>query len=131
MAQTNIESEAQGGLVERLAQLVGGRADVRLVYGEPIERKDMTIVPVARVRYGFGGGTGNKGKGEAVEAKGEGAGGGGGLMAAPAGFLILRDGEATYRAIRDPARMTGLVLAIAAGVMLTLRGVARMMRHRH
>ena len=57
-------------------------------------------------------------------------GGGAGIKAAPAGFLILRDGEAIYRPIRDPARLVGLALAVGAGLWLTLRALARFERAR-
>ena len=43
------------GLVERLAERVGGRASVEAVFGEPIVRDGVTVIPVASIAYGFGG----------------------------------------------------------------------------
>ncbi len=127
MTEMNLETQPRAKLVERLAELVGGAAGAHLVYGEPVERQGITIIPVARVRYGFGGGTGRKPHAGA-RADEEGEGGGGGVQAMPVGFLILRDGEATYRPIRDPARLTGLALAIGAGLWLAFRALSRVRR---
>jgi len=54
--------------IARLAEKLGMSARAASVYADPIERDGMTIIPVARVRYGFGGGDG-------VKAGEEGAGG--------------------------------------------------------
>src|SRR5690606_34414305 len=54
-----------------LAERVGTTARVETVFGEPVERDGVTVIPVARARWGFGGGTGAR-SGE----EGEGAGGG-------------------------------------------------------
>jgi hypothetical protein len=43
-------------LLERLAVLLGAKAGVEAVFGEPIMRERLTVIPVARVRWGFGGG---------------------------------------------------------------------------
>ena len=39
------------GFVERMAERVGGKASVRAVFGDPIERDGITVIPVARVRW--------------------------------------------------------------------------------
>src|ERR1044071_6413096 len=46
------------GFVERMAERVGAKASVGAVFGDPIERNGITIIPVAKVRWGFGGGAG-------------------------------------------------------------------------
>jgi uncharacterized spore protein YtfJ len=46
------------GFVERIAERVGAKANVRAVFGDPIERDGITVIPVARIRWGFGGGAG-------------------------------------------------------------------------
>src|SRR5829696_4917048 len=43
----------------RLAERVGAQANVKAVFGEPIERDGLVVVPVAKVRWGFGGGAGS------------------------------------------------------------------------
>ena len=47
-------------LLRRIGHLVGDRVSVSTVYGEPIEREGLTVVPVARARFGFGGGGGGE-----------------------------------------------------------------------
>lgn len=86
-------------LLERLAEKLGSRASVTAVYGEPITRDGITVIPVARVGFGFGGGAGREVGGD---KSGEGGGGGGGAEARPLGFIEIRDGAATYKPIRDP-----------------------------
>lgn len=82
-------------LVARLAEKLGMSARAASVYGDPIESDGVTIIPVARVRYGFGGGGGAK-DGE------EGAGGGGGVQVTPIGYIELRDGNSEFRPIKNP-----------------------------
>ncbi|MGA5508537.1 spore germination protein GerW family protein [Streptomyces umbrinus] len=98
-------------LLERLAEKLGGRASVSAVYGEPVTRNGVTVIPVAKVGLGFGVGVGR----EAGAAKtGEGGGGGGGAGAKPIGFIEIQEGFATYRPIRDPWVDVFVPLAVVA-----------------
>jgi len=105
------------GFVERLAGVVGG-SRVETVYGQPVERDGMTVIPVARVGYGFGG-AGKKIQGE--------EGGGGGAQVQPAGFISIRGGSAEFRCIPDPsadaAKVLALFLGAGLGSFLLLRGL--------
>lgn len=114
--------------VEKIADMLGTRAEARSVYGEPIVRDGVTIVPVARIRFGVGGGGGSKAGEKAGAATGQGQGGGGGLVATPAGFLIIRGGDVSFRPIRDTQRLSVLVLAVGVGVAFVLRGLAKLVR---
>ncbi|SNX65742.1 sporulation protein YtfJ [Streptomyces sp. TLI_55] len=91
--------QASTTLLERLADKLGGKASVEVVYGEPITRDGITVVPVARVSFGFGGGAG---QGSGTSLSGEGGGGGGGVDARPLGYIEIKDGTAVYKPIRDP-----------------------------
>ncbi|KAB1143287.1 sporulation protein [Streptomyces luteolifulvus] len=92
-------AHASVNLLERLADKLGGRASVSAVFGEPVTRDDITVIPVAGIGFGFGGGAGR----ETGTAKtGEGGGGGGGAAATPLGFIEIKNGTATYKPIRDP-----------------------------
>jgi hypothetical protein len=111
---------AYGGLVkppfvnvEKLGEAIGLRANARSVFGDPIERDGLTVVPVARVRWGFGGGGGN-GK------EGDGGGGGGGANAAPAGYIEISSGQARFRPIVDPAGFAVPVMLLAGLALLVL-----------
>ena len=114
----------------------GGAASAKAVFGEPVERDGVTVVPVARVRYGVGAGggrgPGRRKKGEAGEGEQVGYGHGGGVQAAPVGYIELSGGKASYRRIADPARPMAVALlfplvgaAAVSTVALVLAGLAR------
>jgi uncharacterized spore protein YtfJ len=46
------------GFVVRMADRIGAKVNVKTVFGEPVERDGITVIPVAKVRWGFGGGAG-------------------------------------------------------------------------
>ena len=134
------------GFVERMAERVGGKASVRAVFGDPIERDGITIVPVARVRWGFGGGAGTgpvavgpgrtgaspfsdaAGAGAEGSATGSGTGGGGGVTADPVGYLEIGPDGATFVSIVSPRPSPGFLLAAGATAALVLRGLAKLIR---
>jgi uncharacterized spore protein YtfJ len=60
---------------------------VRRVFGDPLERDGVTIVPAALVRGGGGGGGDKDGNG----------GGGFGVSAAPAGVYVVEDGHVEWK----------------------------------
>ncbi|WP_405741355.1 spore germination protein GerW family protein [Streptomyces sp. NBC_00028] len=105
-------AQASTTLLERLAEKLGGKATVGAVYGEPITRDGVTVVPVARVSFGFGGGAGHE-SGAARSA--DGGGGGGGVDARPLGYIEIRNGTAVYKPIRDP--WVDIALPLAAMVV--------------
>jgi uncharacterized spore protein YtfJ len=118
-------------LLERIADRIGARASVGAVFGDPIERGDLTVVPVARVRWGFGGGAGNAepAPGEPGDGGGAGGGGGGGgATADPIGYLEIGPGGATFRPITAayPSPLFLLVSGITAAIVL--RALARLLR---
>ncbi|MDN3357678.1 spore germination protein GerW family protein [Actinomadura sp. DC4] len=100
-------------LLERLADRLGGRASVSAVFGDPVERGDVTIIPVATVGFGFGAGVG-VGRKNKEEDQGQGGGGGGSTWAVPRGYIQIKDGQAVYRPIRDQ-RMDLLLAALVTG----------------
>jgi uncharacterized spore protein YtfJ len=141
------------GFVERMAERVGGKASVRAVFGDPIERDGITVIPVARVRWGFGGGAGSGpvpvgpgpdggspfsdvagAAGDEVTGNsstpqtGSGSGGGGGATADPVGYLEIGPDGATFVSIVSPRPSAGFVLAAGATAALVLRGLARLVR---
>jgi len=98
-------------LLERLAEVIQVNANSKQVYGEPVERDGATIIPVARIQWGFGGG----GIGHGAAERG---GGGGGVRAQPAGFVIIKDGEAEFRPYHD-ARDFALLAGVALAGLVT------------
>ena len=134
-AKREAEADAADERLNRFMESLGGTASARAVFGEPVEKDGVTIVPVARVRYGGGGGggrgAGRKKKGDAGDADQVGYGHGGGVQAAPVGYIELSGGQATYKRIADPARPMAIALlfplvgaiaiAIAAAAWVRLR----------
>ncbi|NHN61232.1 MULTISPECIES: GerW family sporulation protein [Halorussus] len=130
MSVTQIES-----IVERLQR----SANVRSVFGDPIERGEKTVVPVARVAFGFGGGYGSGGESddgsnrrgaggdastasENPTAEPRGAGGGGGAAAAPVGALEITDDGTRFVRFGERRRSLGLLGAgFAAGLLVGRR----------
>ncbi len=80
-----------------MAEKLGAVARAATVFGEPVERDGITVIPVAKARWGFGGGAGQR-KGEGEEE--DGAGGGGGVQVTPVGFIEIKDNTANFRPIR-------------------------------
>jgi uncharacterized spore protein YtfJ len=99
-------------LLEQIGQTVGQKANVSSVFGEPIEREGLTVIPVAKARFGFGGGGGS---GSREGDEGGGGGGGGGALVSPIGYIELHDGSAEFRRIATP--MDFLALVAAASVI--------------
>jgi uncharacterized spore protein YtfJ len=122
------EGGAVEGFVERMAERVGGRASVRAVFGDPIERSGVTVIPVARVRYGFGGGAGNGPSSESRIAAGSGTGGGGGVSADPVGYLEIGPDGASFYPITAARPSPGFMLAAGATAALVLRALAKLLR---
>lgn len=116
-------------IVERLAERVGARAASSAVFGNPVERDGVTVIPVAKVRWGFGGGSG-RGIEEGSEKGeiGEGSGGGGGVMASPLGFIEIREGRAEFRRTSDPSSAVPVVIAAGIAAWFVLRGLNKLIR---
>jgi uncharacterized spore protein YtfJ len=97
--------------------LTGARdvMNVKRVYGEPIERDGILILPAAKVAGGGGGG----GDGENA------SGGGFGVRATPAGAWIIRDGNVTWEPAIDATRIATLGMLVAIVFLLTVRSIAK------
>lgn len=94
------------GILDRLKNLITQTT----VFGEPVERGGVTLIPASKVIAG-GGGTDDR-----AGAKGD--GGGAGMIARPAGAYIIRDDRVTWK---PAVTVEGIVLAVAAGVWLVAR----------
>ena len=84
-------------------ELLSGARDalsVRRVYGEPIERDGVVVIPAAAV--GGGGDAEDNG------------GGGFGLRARPVGAYVIKDGEVTWKPAIDPSRLIAAGIAVVA-----------------
>jgi len=91
-----------------IAEKLGAVARAATVFGEPVERDGITVVPVAKARWGFGGGAGHR-------QDEDGAGGGGGVQVTPVGFIEIKDHAAKFRPIRTVSLswiITGSILGL-------------------
>ena len=121
----------QDAILEKLVEKVGGKASVKAVFGEPIERGGKTVIPVAKIRWGFGGGSGSgtgPAEGEAGVASGSGAGGGGGVTAEPIGYLEIGEEGASFRPIAPPYPSPLFLIAAGITSALIVRAFARLIR---
>jgi uncharacterized spore protein YtfJ len=101
-----------------VAEMLDGAREamtVKRVYGEPIEREGLTIVPAADVRGGAGGGGDAENNG----------GGGFGLTARPVGVYVVKDGNVAWEPAVDVNRIS--IMGIVAGIvaLLVLRSVIK------
>lgn len=117
--KAEVRGAAEGAnFVQRLAARIGATARASAVFGDPVERDGVTVIPVARAAWGFGGGGGG-------EPGREGSGGGGGSLVAPLGYIEIREGHAEFRSFQDP-RIAILMAGATAGlVVLALRAITR------
>ena len=83
-----------------MAEKLGAVARAATVFGEPVERAGITVIPVAKARWGFGGGAGQSKHDSGGSKQEEGAGGGGGVQVTPVGFIEIKNNEANFRPIR-------------------------------
>lgn len=103
-------------LLSLLAERIGAKLSSSTVFGTPVERDGVTVVPVAAARFGFGAGGGSD---PAKQQEGEGGGGGGGVV--PVGYIELKDGRSRFIPVVHPARM----LALASCAILTALAILR------
>ena len=111
--ETATEPTSAEGFIGRMTEKLGATARAATVFGDPVERNGVTVIPVAKARWGFGGGAGKR-KDE------DGAGGGGGVQVIPVGFIELKDGRSEFRPIRNVS-LPWLILGGLAGLFLVGR----------
>jgi uncharacterized spore protein YtfJ len=89
----------------------------RQVYGEPIEREGVTLLPAVTIMGGggAGGGEGPAKEGETGPNAGYGSGFGGVMW--PAGAFEIKDGQVTWRPAIDLTRILLMALALAITVV--------------
>jgi uncharacterized spore protein YtfJ len=103
-------------ILTTLADRLGGRFNASTVFGSPVEREGVTVIPVATVRFGLGGGGGEDPSGGQ-----SGEGGGGAGSGTPAGYIEIKDGHSRFVPLVHPARMVALLCATVAAMVLSLR----------
>jgi uncharacterized spore protein YtfJ len=122
MSREAAEQAAQrptDAVLATLAEQVGARFSASTVFGAPVERDGVTVIPVATIRFGIGGGAGSDpGKGQ------EGQGGGGAGQGSAAGYIEIKDGRTRFVPVVQPARMVllfGTMLLAGLAILRTAR----------
>jgi uncharacterized spore protein YtfJ len=118
MTETQAGATLADELLERIGGAVGDKAKAATVFGEPVERAGITVIPVARARFGFGGGGGG---GAREGQEGSGGAGGGGALVSPVGFIELRDGSAGFTRIWSSMDLLPLAGAAAIAALALRR----------
>jgi uncharacterized spore protein YtfJ len=90
---------------------------VKRVFGDPIEKDGLTVIPAATVGGGGGGGGGEGPEGQG----GKGSGAGYGFGARPVGAFVIKDGEVRWQPAFDLNRL--VLLGVVA--LLTFRSIAK------
>jgi uncharacterized spore protein YtfJ len=88
---------------------------VKRVYGDPIERDGVLVIPAAKVSGGGGGGADSENNG----------GGGFGISAKPAGAWIIRNGEVEWEPAIDATRIATLGMLVAIVFLWTVRSIGK------
>lgn len=99
-------------------EMLAGARDamtVKRVFGDPIEKDGLTLIPAARIRGGGGGGGDNAGNG----------GGGFGITARPVGAYVIRNGEVRWEPAIDATRLGTMGMLTAIIGLLVIRSVVK------
>jgi uncharacterized spore protein YtfJ len=107
--------------VERVAEKMGVHASAKAVYADPVQQDGVTVIPVAKLRWGFGGGSGRK------QGK-RGKGGGGGMQAWPMGYIEIKDGQTEFKPIRDPMTFVPIAAVGSIAGWILLRSLRKLIR---
>lgn len=88
---------------------------VRRVFGDPIERDGITVIPAANVRGGGGGGGDTEGNG----------GGGFGVFATPAGAYVIKDGTVRWEPALNLGRTIFMGQVVGIVALMTIRSIVK------
>lgn len=100
-----------------------------MVFGNPVSKDGVTILPVARISGGGGGGGGSGQQAGGQDM--DGSGGGFGLIARPVGVYVLRNGQVTWTPAVDTTRVILGFQLLGVAALLTIRAIVRSRTRRH
>ena len=93
---------------------------VRRVFGDPVERDGITVIPAANVRGGGGGGGDVQGNG----------GGGFGVSASPAGAYVIKNGTVRWEPALDLNRTIFMGQVVGIVALLVIRSAIKAISRR-
>ena len=122
-------------MVQNTMEEVLAAADVRAVYGEPIQHGDTTIIPTAEILSGLafgvgsGGGTGtDQNNSQPWQGSGGGGGGGGRVLSRPVAVVVVSPEGVRVEPVID---ITKIVLAGLTALGFMVGMMFRMSSRRH
>jgi len=130
-AHQDAEKAARSGateLLEQVAGKIGLHAGAQAVFGEPVEREGVTVIPVAQVIIGTGAGAGSSPGTADGDDAGAGAGAGGAAVTRPLGYIEIDEDGAVFQSIRQWWENAGLIVSIAFAVLLLAKALRTLLR---
>ncbi|MGH2488692.1 MAG: hypothetical protein ACRDFR_03620 [Candidatus Limnocylindria bacterium] len=106
--------------VDEMLQGARDTMTVSRVYGEPIERNGVTLIPAADVMGGGGGGSDTENNG----------GGGFGVRARPVGTWIIRGDDVTWEPAIDATQVALRGMLVAIVFLFVVRSVVKSLARR-
>lgn len=110
-------------LIKDIIGQIENKGNVKAVFGDPVEKGDVVVIPVAKSHFAGGGGAGEGNEDEEDDDKKEGKGGGVGYYSKskPVGFIELQDDYVEFHQIHDREKMFSLMLVAIGLVGIVLR----------
>ena len=105
--------------VQQIIEQARDSITVKRVFGEPIERNGVIVVPAAAVRGGGGGGGSDDQGGQS------GSGGGFGVSARPVGAYVIRGDQVEWQPALDVGRIAIAGIAVLGIALWAFRGVRK------
>lgn len=129
--------EGAGRRARGVVRVAGDALHVRRAFGDPVEKGDVTIIPVASVAGGSGTGWGSGemgGGASTAEAHGEGSGSGGGggfgVRVRPLGVFVVRGSAVEWQPALDLSRVILGGQIVGAVAVMSIAWAARRRRRR-
>lgn len=117
-----------GPAMHAIEQTVGrlfNSARVDAIFGEPIERGNVTIIPCAEVTLGLGMGSGANPQDKNTPGMGEGVGGGAAARGRPVAVIVMTREGVKVKPIVNVTRVVGAVFSTIGSALLLLRVFAQ------
>ena len=115
-----------------IEEMVKGTRDamnVKRVFGDPVVRNGVTVIPVANVMGGGGGGSGemvhDEAAGPGADRPVGGSGGGFGVRATPAGVYVVKGEDIRWVPAVDATRIALMGQLVVIVLLLVLRSLLR------
>jgi uncharacterized spore protein YtfJ len=111
-------------ILQSIIERLQGSASVKMIFGEPIDTKEKTIIPVAKIAYGFGAGSGGNKKIESNGSSGD--GGGGGIAIRPKGVIEITKEDTRFISFDQTRNLIiVMIIGLLLGVIISRRGSKR------